>query len=612
MNTTKELNVPYYNKCSLYYGDTPNYLIEYRGNFKEEINKISYACGDIITRTLGVISVAPENLDRLLKDVPSIRFVDSTRKFVLQDISPASVDNINAIRINPYLDLDGSGVLIGMVDTGIDYLNEEFIREDDTSRILSLWDQTIQDVEDHSVYIGRNFSNEEINNAIQARRNNQDPYTIVPSRDDVGHGTQIAGIIGARGYNKEFQGIASRCEFLIVKLLEAKNFKNELRTNGLPDIPVYSTPEIVAAIEYLKNYAIDANRPMILYIGIGTTQGSHDGKNLISRYLSNVGANIGIVPVMGSGNEGASDGHASGKIQQAGSIVTIELRIPREIKIFSFRILVIKPNVASLNVISPNGEPSNFIKAKANQTENVNFVFVKAQMNIRYYIPEPLTGHEVIAVNFKNIKAGIWTFQLRGDYITDGRFHIWLAPQKTLPENTRFLQSDPFTTLTIPSTGRRTATIAYYGNDNALVAASGKGPSLGASGNEPDIATLGIGILTTKPLGGVTSISGSSAAAGIIAGACALLLQWGMVKGNDKTMFSSKVIAYLAHGADRTNPIYRYPNVNIGYGFFDLLGTFNIISRSYRTDRREIQINNFTEYYVQNLFLRVPQLNMEE
>ena len=141
-------------------------------------------------------------------------------KYVLQDISPSSVDNISAIKVNPYLDLTGRGVLIGMVDTGIDYLNEEFIREDDTSKVVSIWDQTIQDNSDSKVYIGRTYSVDQINNAIKAYRNHQDPYAIVPSRDEEGHGTKMAGIIGARGSNREIQGVASGCEFVIVKLFE--------------------------------------------------------------------------------------------------------------------------------------------------------------------------------------------------------------------------------------------------------------------------------------------------------------------------------------------------------------------------------------------------------
>ena len=607
--------MPNLKNCNLYFEDSPNYLVEYRGDFKEEIDKIPYACGDIITNTIGVISTSSQYLDRLLNDVPAITFIDPRSKYILQDISPSNVDNINAIKINPYLDLTGSGVLIGMVDTGIDYLNEEFIKEDDTSRIVSLWDQTIQDTSDQTVYIGKTYSNEEINNAINAYRNKQDPYGIVPSKDDIGHGTEMAGIIGARGYNKEFQGIASNCEFVIVKLLESISFKNQLKANGVKYTPIYNSSEILAGIEYLKNFSVKANMPMVIYLGIGTTEGSHDGNNMISRYLTSVNTIRGIVTVAGVGNEGAAEGHASASIKAVGDISTVELKISREIKYFSFSIWVLKPNRASLNVISPNGEASNFIKSKVNEIESINFVFFNTEMTIKYYIPEHFTGHEVIAVNFTNIKAGIWTIQLRGDYITDGKYHIWLPPQKTLPEDTKFLQADPFTTLTIPSTARKVATVAYYGNDNALVAASGKGYNTRDLVLNPDIATIGTNILTTKPLGGVTTVSGSSAATAIVTGACALLLQWGIVNGNDKTMYSTKVIVYLIHGADRSNTSYKYPSREIGYGFFDLLGTFDIISRSYRSYRsyKEIFIdNNFIEYYVKKLFIRIPKIKMEE
>lgn len=599
--------MPVSKKCDLYYGDSPNYLVQYQGNFKEEIDKISYACGDTITNNIGVISVSTQNLDRLLREVPSIQYIDPRSKYVLQDTSPTGVDNINAIKINPYLDLTGRGVLIGMVDTGIDYLNEEFINEDDTSRIVSLWDQSIKDTTDLSVYIGKTYSNTDLNNAIKAYRSNQIPYSIVPSKDDNGHGTEMAGIIGARGYNQQVQGIASGCEFVIVKLLESVSYRNELDANGVPYTPIYNASEVLAGIDYLKNYAISVNRPMVIYIGVGTTEGSHDGNNIISRYMTSVGRIRGIIFITGTGNEGAADTHASGSILQVGGIATIELRIPKEIKFFSFSIWVIKPNIFSLNVISPNGEASNFIKAKANETQNINFIFFKTQMNIRYYLPEYFTGHERIALEFNSIKAGIWTFQIRGDYITDGRYHIWLPPQKTLPENTRFLQSDPYSTLTIPSTARNVASIAYHGNNNALVAASGKGPSVNAYVNKPDIVTLGADILTTKPISGTTTVSGSSAASAVIAGACALLLQWGIINGNDKTMFSSKVIAYLILGADRSNNIYRYPNRDIGYGFFDLLGTFNVISRSYRL---ELEFKDDSgEYYINNLLIRLPKFN---
>ncbi|MBD7912623.1 S8 family serine peptidase [Clostridium cibarium] len=596
--------MPNLKNCNLYYIDSPNFLVEYRGSFKEEIEKVPYACGDIITENIGIVSVSYEHLDELVKDVPSIIFIDPRSMYVLQDISPSNVDNINNIKINPYLNLAGTGVLVGMVDTGIDYLNQEFIKEDGTTRIESIWDQSIQDTTDTSVYIGKTFSREQINNAIQASKNNQDPYQIVPSKDEIGHGTKMAGIIGARGYNGEFQGVAHNCEFVIVKLFESINFKNRLQSNRIEYTPVYNAAEVLGAIDYLKNYSIRTKKPMVIYIGVGTTEGSHDGNNLISRYITSIGSLRGIVTVIGVGNEGASGGHASGVIRAVGDIATVQLRIPREIAYFAFDIWVKKPNRASANIISPTGESSKFIEASTKKVQQIKYVFTDTRLTVKYFSPEHYTGHEVINVVLESIKPGIWQIQLRGEYISSGRFDIWLPPVKTLPPDTNFLESDPYITLTIPSTARKVVTVAYFGVNNALVASSGKGFNSNDLIN-PDIITTGVGILTTKVGGGIVTESGSSVAAAVVAGSCALLLQWGIVEKNDLTMYSTKIRSYLIYGADRSNAVYRYPSRDVGYGSFDLLRTFDIISRTFR--RNNVQNEEFFEYYYNRLFIRIPR-----
>ncbi len=399
--------------CSGYYsGDSPNFLVEYRGDFKSQIDKLSYACGDVLTNTIGVISLPYEYLDQVLIDVPSIKFIDFRSMSVLQDISPSSIDQILTIKKNPYLNLTGKGVLVGIVDTGIDYLNNEFIREDGTSRIAAIWDQTIENIKAESVYLGNIYSNEEINKAINAYKNKEDPYAIVPSKDDIGHGTEMAGIIGARGYNGEFQGVANDCEFVIVKLLESLNFQKILQSNNVKYTPVYNSSEIVAGIEYLKNFSVRMNKPMVIYLGIGTTEGSHDGNNLISKYLTSIASIRGIALVAGVGNEGAAEGHASGIIKNVGETDSVELNIPREMKNFSLHIWVKRPNKMSLNVISPTGEESSFIQAKRNKREEINFVFSKTNLKLNYYMPEHFSGHEVIEVIFKDINPGIWKFVL--------------------------------------------------------------------------------------------------------------------------------------------------------------------------------------------------------
>ncbi|GAA0117541.1 S8 family peptidase [Clostridium senegalense] len=596
------------NKCNLYYDeDAYHFLVEYRGDFTKEINKVSYACGYAINNSLAIVVVEFENLEKLKQDVPSIIYIDFRSTFILQDISPDYADNIQTVKNNSYISLTGKDIIVGIIDTGIDYLNEEFIREDGTSRILSIWDQTIDNMgktEDGVDYIGAVYYNEEINNAIKAHKNNEDPYKIVPSIDEVGHGTKCAGIIGARGYNKNFKGVAEDCEFVVVKLAQSANLKKRLRENKIEDIPVYDTPEIVAGLEYLRRMFQKFKKPMVIFFAVGTTEGTHDGLSLICRYLTGLGSIRGIALVTGVGNEGNSKGHVSGYIKSDESVEKIELNIPREIKLFSMNIWVSQPNRASLNIKSPSGEETKFIKSKKHNKVDFKFYYVNTAVNINYYDPEHFTGHQVINIVFKDIKPGIWEFNLIGDYIVDGRYDIWLPPSITLPKGTEFLNPDPYSTLTVPSTSLGVITSTYYGENNGILASSGKGFNTNNMPN-PDLATIGSNVLTVDPLKQVVTMSGSSAATSIIAGACALLLQWGIVNGNDTTMYSTKVKSYLIYGAYK-NPIYKFPNRDIGYGALDLLGIFNIIGRLYKGNYRSMK-NNILQYNIGDLFIRMPQ-----
>ena len=588
-----------------------NYLIEYRGDFKKEIEDISYIAGAVLNETMGIIALKPEDIPRLLKDVPSIVYIDVRNINVLLDTTPVYVDNINNVKINPYLGLTGKGVVVGIIDTGIDYLNEEFMREDGTSRIISIWDQSIRNEKNENLYIGQVYNNEQINKAINEFKSGKDPYAIVPSKDEIGHGTNVAGVIGARGYNENVKGVAEQCEFLIVKLFESSNFKANLKENNINDVPVYNTSEIVAAVEYLKEYFYKLNnKPMVIFIGVGTTEGSHDGTNLISRYINSIGLIRGICLVTGVGNEGDAQGHVFGYINNTGESSTQEISIPREMKNFKINIWVKRPNIFSINILSPTGEASNLIKAKLNKIQKNKFIFTDTEFTVSFRTPDNFTGHQVIEVNFSNIKPGLWKLQLIGEYVIEGRYDIWLPPKRVLPENLVFLSPNPYTTLTIPGTAKNVITAAYYGENKIILADSGKGFTLDYeynSGIKPDISTIGINIITTKALGGETLFSGSSAASAITAGGCALLLEWGIIKGNDKKMYSRKIRSYLIYGANRST-VYKYPNEESGYGEFNLLGTFNVIAKIYE---RFISSDNFNddyeEYYINNLFLRVSK-----
>lgn len=577
------------------YEDAPAFLVEYRGNFLEEMSKISYGIGSIITDTLALVSIPLEFKEQLRKDVPSITFISPRSVFLLQDIPPSSIDSISTIKINPYLNLTGNDVIVGMIDTGIDYLNKEFIREDNSSRILNIWDQTILNTPEDSMYIGKIYTNDDINRAIEEHKKGADPYKIVPSKDEEYHGTQMASIIGARGYNEKIEGIAKDCDFAIVKLLPSPNYSKRLRENNLPYVPVYNNSEVLSAIEYLVKIKKKLKRPMVIYLGVGSQDVPHDGSNIIDKYISYLSNQRGLVLVTGTGNNAADEGHVSNYIKNEGSIETVELLVTKEMKLFNFDIWVKKPNVMSFRISSPSGEVSNFMKTKLKQTEEKFFILSNTKLTIEGNNPQEYTGHQNFSLTFHNIKSGIWKIELRGDHIIDGRYDIWLPNKLVIPEGTKFLQSTPYNTLTIPSTSTNVISVSYYNSiTNTSVSSSGKGFNTNGFIN-PDIITAGINISTvSKPNSPISTASGSSAATAIIAGVCTLILQWGIIYGNDTTMNSTKIKSLLIYGAQR-DPSIDYPNETEGYGRLDLFKSFNILG------------GNYIENISSRLYIRLPK-----
>lgn len=593
--------------CKTYLDENaPGYVVEYVGNFKEQIDKVDYACGDIINKNLAIISVAEENLERLTRDVPAIVFVEARGVYVLQDTSPVNVDAIASIKVNNYLNLTGRGVIVGIIDTGIDYMNKEFIREDNTSRIIKIWDQSIQSNKKNGLYIGTEYNNEEINRAIQASKNGNNPYDIVPSKDEIGHGTSMAGIIGSRGYNPDVEGIANDCEFIVVKLLQSINYSKILRGNNLPIVPTYNTSEVISAIEYLRSNAYKLRRPMVLYLGVGSQNGSHDGRNITSRFITSISRRRDIVFVAGTGNAGNAEGHSTNFLLNIGDVKTSELLITKEMKVFDFEVWIRRPNKMSLNIIAPTGDESGYIRPSIQSKDNRQFYLLNTKVEIRGYDPESYTGHQLFILSFTNIKAGIWKINLKGEYITNGRYDIWIKDKELLPEGTKFLNSNPLNTLSVPSTAENVITVSYYdGVTKALVSSSGKGFNTNYLIN-PDISTEGINILTiSSGSDAVTKVSGSSVATAIVSGICVLLLQWGIIDGNDLSLYSIKLKSLLIYAADRDGA-YEYPNESLGYGRLNLQDVFRVLGGNYRTDTK------YLEYFVGNLFVRVSKAIMND
>lgn len=474
------------------------------------------------------------------------------------------------MQANKPLNLNGNGVVVGIIDTGIDYLSEEFRDKNGKSRIISIWDQTIKgNNESDIIPFGSLYTREEINKAIEVYEAGGNPYDIVPSKDTNGHGTGMAGIVGALGKNKDIKGIAPECEFVIVKLSESAYTKKILNL----EIPIFALPTIFAAIEYLKKVLFKEKKPLVVLLPLGSNNGNHKGNNIFDSFIESVSNNVGIVIVTGSGNEADKDGHVSGRIVDKENIEVIDLLVQENQGYMSVEIWVDLSNIIDINLISPSGEETGFIRGAVNVQKTNTFVFEKTQTRISYYLPEEYTGEELISIYLGDITPGIWQIKLRLRSGEMAKYNAWLWQSGITRPGTRFLPSDQYGTVTIPGDSDFVVTVAAYNqnNNNSL---SYSGVSFREENiNKIDLSAGGVNTITVGLNNSTQVISGTSLAAAIGAGACVLLFQWGIVQGNYPYMYSQSIKTFLRRGVNKRGKDI-YPNPQWGYGIINFYKIF--------------------------------------
>ena len=503
---------------------------------------------------------------------------------------------------NPYLRLNGKGVLVGVIDSGIDYLNKEFQREDDTTRVLRIWDQTIQgDKEVYGLKYGIEYTEEEINKAISLQATGGDPYSIVPSKDDIGHGTKVSGIMGGRGINPALKGAAPDCQFVIVKLARATKVELDAALIDKTDVPSYSPWSVLLALRYVVSVARALEKPVVVFIPLGSNMGSHTGNGIIEASISNFSSQASTVVVVPTGNQGNTDTHTEGIIERVGDVKDIEIRIGEKQKNLPIEIWIDKPNRVKLSIISPTGEIIDNLESKNTNNERIKFLYEETEMIVNFTSPELTTGDSLIFIRAYNLRAGIWKFRLTGQYIVGGKYYSWIPQRELIDNETKFLNPVEYTTLTLPSTSRGAISVAYYNqNNNATLSESSRGYTRDGR-IKPDIAAGGTNALVTNPGGTTSLMTGASVAGAVVSGCCALILQWAVSDGNYPDIYSEQIKSYIISGA-KGRPGDIYPNRDWGYGMFDLQGIFDRIRETY-TPRSD---GGFQEYRVNNLFIRKP------
>ncbi len=454
------------------------------------------------------------------------------------------------------------------------------------------------------------------------------PASLVPSRDISGHGTAVSGIFAASNMTANmaddmagnfvdnarkdvptYVGIAPESDLLVVKL-------------GIPGENAFPrTTEIMRGVTYVINKAVELQRPVVINLSIGNTYGSHDGSSLLERFLDNASEIGRTVICVGSGNEGDSAGHVFGNVRDR---QIVEWTVGEYERNLSLQIWKNYSDVYRITLRSPGNEA----EVISEQIEAGKYEIILEQTRILVYVgePTPYSANQEIYLEFlpvegtgggqgggilsgtggigaggsgtnaigagrtgtvgqfaggalglstnNYINSGIWQIQLEPIRTVTGEYSLYLPSREARNSRTAFLRPTPQATFTIPSTASKTITVgAYDSTYNAYADFSGRGyedtdmiARFAKGYGKPDIAAPGVGVLAPSIYGGFEAFTGTSFATPIVAGAAALLMEWGIVRGNDPYMYGEKVKAYLIRGA-RELPGFRiYPNAQVGWG----------------------------------------------
>ena len=523
----------------------------------------------------------------------------------LQDTGSMEASGILQVRENPNLQLDGSGILIGFVDTGIDYAGSIFQNPDRTTRVVAIWDQTIpagtqieQTTSDQNgtqqsriettkspdgLLYGSEFTNEQLNAALRT----ENAYEVIPSRDEIGHGTFVASIAAGNELpDGSFTGAAPNADIAMVKLKPAKNSLRayyQIKNGAI----AYQENDIMAGITYLSQLAKRRQQPLVICLGIGSNSGSHSGGLPLARLLDTLGGSVGVIIVAGTGNETTRGHHFEGKISSENAYEDVEIRVAEGENGFLLELWADSPETYSVAVRSPNGETIPRVFVRPGRIEVFNFALAQTRVEVSYRLSVTGTGEFLALLRFINITPGVWTIRVYNDLFVTGVYHIWLPIEPFLQQNTVFLRPSEYLTLTSPSDASNLISVSNYDyRNNSIYLYSGRGYTTDGR-IRPDLAAPGVGIEGfTSSLSGIGSElrlvqrSGASVAAAHVAGAAALFYQWTREEG--MRYFSSiDVKTYFIRGASRDRSR-TYPNREWGFGTLDLYGVFrNLQTQSF-------------------------------
>ncbi len=527
-------------------------------------------CAQYINRNFSVFYL---NRNEVLRDPTSAPIGDYAIPYCHTQMNTESLEytRILPIQNQPALKLRGNGVIIGFLDSGISLENPAFRTQDGKTRVIELWDQTDQSGTPPEGFLyGSIYTAEEIDQFLWEGRSD------LPGADLNGHGTKIASIAaGSQIESENFIGAAPEASIAFVKLKQAKPFMREIQQIPQDSI-AYQETDMMLAIRYLDLLARRENRPLVVCIALGTNSGGHTGSTALEQYLIDFVRRAGRSVAVAAGNEGNKGHHFYGIVPQNPGYLDVELRVGEGEPGFQLNLWGNAPGMFAAEIISPSGEQIPRIFPRILEQQRYDFLFENTILDIQYELSEIISGDERLLLSFENPTPGIWRLRIYSTGDLDNSFHIWLPVTGFISDGTYFLRPDPDTTITGPGNMPGVLTVAGYdGSTESTWIDSGRGNT--RNGNQkPDIAAPAVNVAAIDRFGRGSTLTGTSAAAALAAGASALLMEWGIVQGNVPTMDGIAIQRFLIRGARRPS-VFSYPNKSWGFGLLDLYGSFQAL-----------------------------------
>ena len=526
----------------------------------DEVRRIA----ESVTELFGgfaILRMKEENLRRLT-EIPQITYVEKPKSFyfALQEAKEASC----MTEVQSGMEgLSGKGVLFACVDSGVSYTHPDFCKEDGSSRILFLWDQTIPGNPPSGYFRGTEYTKEQIDMALEAA-STFEREAIVPSKDISGHGTSVLGIGAGNGRASggRFRGVAYEADLIVVKL----------GSPGADSFP--RTTEIMEGVDYCIRKAVELNLPVAINLSFGNNYGAHDGSSLLETYLDTAAGVGKTVICTGMGNEGVSANHQALTLTN-GKNLEVEFTVGEFETSTNLQLWKSYSDKVRIYIEEPGGQSVGPIEETLGTQR---FFFKNAELLIYYGTPTPYQVQQEVYMEFLPanneiyLPRGIWKLRIEPVDIVWNLANLWLP----VSENTRtgFLTPTVAGTFTVPAPAANVISVAAYDSRiNAYADFSGRAFQVLPWDGKPDLAAPGVDITAPAAGGGYRKVSGTSFATPFITGSSALLMEWGIVKGKDSFLFGNKVKAYLRSGARELPGFREVPNYEIGYGTLCVKGS---------------------------------------